>query len=94
STELIHHLGGQYTRSMDHLLFMPAELTAGAEYLNNTLTDVSGYRTHDVDQKAHTASGFLQNEWKDGRWSILLGGRLDKHSLVKSAIFSPRANIR
>ncbi|HBF95738.1 MAG TPA: hypothetical protein DDW66_05555, partial [Porphyromonadaceae bacterium] len=51
STELIHHLGGQYTRSMDHLLFMPAELTAGAEYLNNTLTDVSGYRTHDVDQK-------------------------------------------
>ncbi len=94
STELIHHLGGQYTRSMDHLLFMPAELTAGAEYLNNTLTDVSGYRTHDVDQKTHTASGFLQNEWKDDRWSILLGGRLDKHSLVKSAIFSPRANIR
>ncbi|WP_286922685.1 TonB-dependent receptor domain-containing protein, partial [Proteiniphilum sp. UBA5375] len=30
----------------------------------------------------------------DDRWSILLGGRLDKHSLVKSAIFSPRANIR
>ncbi len=73
---------------------MPAELTAGAEYLNNTLTDISGYRTRDVDQKTHTTSGFLQNEWKDDRWSILLGGRLDKHSLVKSAIFSPRANIR
>lgn len=94
STELIRHLGGQYTRMLDKFLFMPAELTAGAEYLNNTLTDVSGYRTRDVDQKTHTASGFLQNEWKDDRWSILLGGRLDKHSLVKSAIFSPRANIR
>jgi len=94
STELIHHLGGQYTRMIDKFLFMPAELTAGAEYLNNTLTDISGYRTRDVDQKTHTTSGFLQNEWKDDRWSILLGGRLDKHSLVKSAIFSPRANIR
>ncbi len=94
STEMIYHLGGQYTRSMDNLLFMPAELTAGAEYLSNTLTDVSGYRTNDVDQKTHTSSGFLQNEWKDDKWSILLGGRLDKHSLVKSAIFSPRANIR
>ncbi|WP_286922680.1 TonB-dependent receptor, partial [Proteiniphilum sp. UBA5375] len=62
STELIHHLGGQYTRMIDKFLFMPAELTAGAEYLNNTLTDISGYRTRDVDQKTHTTSGFLQNE--------------------------------
>ncbi len=36
---------------IDKFLFMPAELTAGAEYLNNTLTDISGYRTRDVDQK-------------------------------------------
>ena len=27
-------------------------------------------------------------------WSFLLGGRLDKHSMVKNAIFSPRANVR
>ncbi len=94
STELVYHAGGQYTRTIDRLLFMPAELTAGAEYLNNTLTDVSGYRVNDVNQITNTASAFLQNEWKNNRWSILLGGRFDKHSLVKSAIFSPRANIR
>lgn len=83
SNELIHHLGEQYTRIIDKFLFMPAELTAGAEYLNNTLTHVSEYRTYDVDQKTHITSGFLQNEWKNDRWNILLGSRLDKHSLVK-----------
>ena len=94
STEMIYQVGGQYTRSMDKLLFMPAELTAGTEYLSNALTDVSGYRSASLDQKTHTTSAFLQNEWKNDKWSILLGGRLDKHSLVKSAIFSPRANLR
>lgn len=94
STEMVYQIGGQYTRSIDKFLFMPAELTAGTEYLNNALTDVSGYRTDNVDQHTHTTSAFLQNEWKNNKWSILLGGRLDKHSLVNSAIFSPRANIR
>lgn len=94
STEMIYQIGGQYTRSIDKFLFMPAELTAGAEYLNNSLADVSGYRSKAVDQKTHTSSAFLQNEWKNEKLSFLLGGRLDKHSLVKSAIFSPRANLR
>lgn len=39
-------------------------------------------------------SGFLQNEWKNDKWGILLGGRLDKHNLVNHVIFSPRANLR
>lgn len=94
STEMIYQFGGQYTRNIDNLLFMPAELTAGAEYLSNALTDVSGYRSAPIDQKTRTASAFLQNEWKNEKFSFLLGGRLDKHSLVKSAIFSPRANLR
>ena len=28
------------------------------------------------------------------KWSILLGGRLDKHNLIDHVIFSPRANLR
>ena len=39
-------------------------------------------------------SAFLQNEWKHHRWGILIGGRLDKHSLIDNPVFSPRANIR
>lgn len=94
STELLYHVGGQYTRNIDRFLFMPAELTAGLEYLNNQLTDISGYRTENINQSTKTASAFLQNEWKNDNWGILFGGRVDKHSLVKSPIFSPRANIR
>ena len=31
---------------------------------------------------------------KTKKWSILLGGRLDKHNLINHVIFSPRANLR
>ncbi len=94
STELSYQLGGQYTRNIEHLLFLPAELTAGLEYLYNNLADNSGYREKPIDQKTNTYSAFVQNEWKNKHWGILLGARLDKHSLVKSPIFSPRANLR
>lgn len=94
STELIYQLGGQYTREMDNFLFMPAAFTGGLEYLSNTLTDVSGIRSNPIDQVANTASAFAQNEWKNDHWGVLIGARMDKHSLVKTPIISPRANIR
>lgn len=94
TTELTMQLGGQYTHQFDQLLFMPAQLTAGAEYLQDKLNDVSGYRIKGVDQITRNISTFFQNEWKNEQWSFLLGGRLDKHNLVKNLIFSPRANIR
>lgn len=94
STELIYQMGGQYTREMDNFLFMPAAFTGGIEYLSNSLTDVSGVRSNPIDQVANTASAFAQNEWKNDHWGILIGARLDKHSLVKTPIISPRANIR
>lgn len=94
STELLYQIGGQYTREIDKFLFMPAAFTGGVEYSSNTLNDESGYRKTAIDQKANTMSAFAQNEWKDAHWSFLIGARLDKHSLVKTPILSPRANIR
>ena len=47
-----------------------------------------------TNQKVHIESAFLQNEWKNKRWSFLIGGRLDKHNMVDHVIFSPRANLR
>jgi hypothetical protein len=38
-------------------------------------------------------SAFFQNEWKNEKWSILLGERLDKHNLIDNPIFSPRVNL-
>jgi len=89
TTELTYQLGGHYIHSFTHLLFMPADLTAGMEYIGSKLEDVSGYRDLGISQKTGNAAAFLQNEWKTEMWSILLGGRLDKHNLVERAIFSP-----
>ena len=86
--------GLQYTYSMDKLLFMPAELTAGAEYNFDGLHDeILGYdRT--INQNINIESFYLQNEWKNKNLSILLGGRIDKHDLIKDPILSPRVNLR
>ncbi|MDO5665105.1 MAG: TonB-dependent receptor [Bacteroidia bacterium] len=94
TTELTYQVGGHYTHSFDNLWFMPADLTSGLEYLGSSLDDVSGFRKKSISQKTKTIGAFLQNEWKTSVWSFLLGGRVDKHNLVKNAIFSPRLNIR
>lgn len=87
-------VGGQYSYDFKRLLFMPAQLTLGTEFSHDKIDDQSGFRPTPLHQKVHTTSGFLQNEWKTERWSFLIGGRLDKHSLLRKAIFSPRANLR
>lgn len=92
--DITYSLGGQYSYDFDKLLFMPSSLTAGLEYTSDDLKDKSGYRETPIHQKVDTKSAFAQNEWKDERWSFLIGGRLDKHKLLKNAIFSPRANVR
>lgn len=92
--DVTYSIGGQYSYDFDKLLFMPSSLTAGLEYTSDDLNDKSGYRDKPVEQKINTKSAFVQNEWKDDRWSFLIGGRMDKHKLLKNAIFSPRANIR
>lgn len=94
TSELTYQVGGQFMHSFDNLWFMPAELTTGLEYLGSNLEDVSGYRKTPISQKTKNLGTFLQNEWKTSMWSFLLGGRIDKHNLVKNAIFSPRLNIR
>ena len=48
----------------------------------------------EVKQTTHIESVFLQNEWKNKRWSFLIGGRLDKHNLIDHVVFSPRTNVR
>ena len=84
----------QYVHAFRKLLFMPSELTLGTEYSYDDLSDRSiGYDIR-TDQAVHIVGAYLQNEWKTRKWSLLIGGRLDKHSLVDHAIFSPRANVR
>lgn len=87
-------VGFQYTCSFDTLLFMPSALTLGSEYSENQMTDkMLGYHRA-IDQSVNTSSVFFQNEWKNKKLSILIGGRLDKHNLIKNPILSPRLNLR
>lgn len=81
--------GAQYAYDFDQLLFMPAQLTLGVEHNHDTNDDNSGFRPDPLSQHVNTASAFAQNEWRDERWSFLIGGRLDKHTLIPHAIFSP-----
>ncbi len=86
--------GAQYLYRSDRCIFMPADLTVGLEYNEDYLKDnMSGYN-RTTNQTVRIISAYAQNEWKNEKWGILIGGRLDKHNLIKGVIFSPRANLR
>lgn len=91
---LTYILGAQYMHSFDKLIFMPSDLTLGAEYNHDGLKDIILGYNRDFRQNARIGSLFFQNEWKNKRWSFLIGGRFDKHNFVDRIIFSSRANIR
>jgi outer membrane receptor for ferrienterochelin and colicins len=86
--------GMQYNYSMDTLLFMPAEFTVGFEYSVNKMLDIMLGYNRTIDQEVNTKSAFIQNEWNNKKLSVLIGGRLDKHNLIKDPVISPRLNIR
>lgn len=86
--------GAQYTYGFDRLWFMPADLTVGAEYNYNTLDDSYHATQRRLEQNTSTAGFFFQNEWHSEKVNILIGGRLDKHNMVRKPIFSPRVNLR
>lgn len=86
--------GARYTYSFRKLWFLPAEMTVGAEYNYDYLNDsVPGFGNY-MEQKIHIYSGYVQNEWKNNQWAVLVGARLDKHSLIRPPVVSPRVNVR
>lgn len=94
TTDLTWMTGAQYVHDFDRLWFMPAALTVGGEFNRDVLNDIILGYDYRNRQAVSIASAYLQNEWKTPSWSLLLGGRLDKHNLIRRAIFSPRANLR
>lgn len=94
TADIVVMAGSQWTHPIDRFLFMPSELVAGVEYSYNRLHDVTVGYDHDILQKVHIYSGYLQNEWRNKQWGFLVGARLDKHSLIHNPIVSPRVNIR
>lgn len=94
TTDMTWMVGAQYNYNFKKCLFMPARLTAGLEYNHDALNDnMLGYNRI-IAQTTGIASAFLQNEWKTDMWGVLVGGRLDKHNLLRHVIFSPRVTLR
>ncbi|MGL5681933.1 MAG: TonB-dependent receptor [Marinifilaceae bacterium] len=94
TTDLTALAGAQYTLNMDKFLFMPATFTAGTEFSHNQLHDVMVAYGRDLQQDINIYSAYIQNEWSKERFSLLIGGRMDKHSLLDKPILTPRVNIR
>ena len=93
TNDLTWVVGGMYVGNMDRCLFAPATFTGGVEYQSNSLHDVmTGYH-RDMQQDVRIAGGFVQNEWRLNRWTMLVGARLDQHNLIDHPIFSPRVNF-
>lgn len=94
TTDLTWVGGAQYVYKFEDCIFMPADLTAGIEYNEDYLKDNMWGYDRNTEQTVRIISAYAQNEWKNSRWGILIGGRLDKHNLIDGIIFSPRANLR
>lgn len=93
SKDIVSVSGAQYRFSYPCGL-MNADLSAGVEYSYNQLFDqILGY-DRNILQRVHLGGGYVQNEWKNDQWSVLVGGRLEQHSLLEKPVFSPRANVR
>ena len=94
SSDITTNTGVQYNYSMKRFLFMPSELAGGIEYNFNRLEDIMLGYDRNILQAIHIIGSFLQNEWKNKLLTLSLGVRLDKHSMMKQAVVSPRASVR
>ena len=86
--------GAQFDHDFARLLFLPSKLTVGAEYNYNGLHDRYVGYGRDFRQTTRSGGVFFQNEWRSEVVNLLIGGRLDRHSLMKRPVFSPRVNVR
>ena len=92
--ELTLNYGALYSRHFDNLWFLPAEFTAGIEHNLDRLKDYTLDSPDTLHQHIGILSGYLQNEWKNSSWSILVGSRIDKHTMIAGPVVSPRLNVR
>ena len=92
--DLTLNYGAIYSRHFDILWFMPAELTFGVEHTFDRLRDHTFGSPDTLYQNIGILSAYMQNEWKNSKWSILIGARMDKHTMIEAPVVSPRLNLR
>jgi outer membrane receptor for ferrienterochelin and colicins len=85
--------GVQLSYNYDNFIFSPSIFIGGIDYQSNSLIDEMPSYNRTIDQKAEVLGFYLQNEWNINKIKFLLGGRIDKHNLIKNAIISPRTSL-
>lgn len=95
TSDVTTHQGGvQFNNKFDKFLVGSSTLTAGAEYVYDSVFDeIPAYR-YEIDQTTKNFGTYIQNDWDiTENVNFLVGARLDKHNLVDHAIFSPRLSL-
>lgn len=89
-----HQTGVQLNKSIDKFLLGKTTLTAGAEYVYDSVFDeISAYR-YEIDQTTRNVGAYVQNDWDiSENINFLAGARLDKHNFVDHSVFSPRLSL-
>jgi outer membrane receptor for ferrienterochelin and colicins len=86
--------GIQYSGKLGDFAGGSHTLVSGIEYNHNNLKDNAPSYNRYIDQAANQIGYYLQDVWEIGsKFNVLLGGRIDNHSLVGEPILSPRANV-
>ncbi len=89
-----YSVGAQYSVDLKQIVLLPSELTVGIEYNYNSLLDKMLGHGKVIDQVSFTYGGYLQNEWKGEKSSLLVGARIDKNNFIDNPVISPRINLR
>ena len=72
----------------------PNIITIGAEYISDDVMDEIAAYKYLIDQKVKTIGVFLQSDWNlSDHINLLVGARVDKHSLLDNIVVSPRASL-
>lgn len=83
-------VGGRYTRAVSG----SQELTFGTDIKYNRLHDEIPSYSRVTDQSVMTVGVYGQTDWQPSEaFNVLLGARMDRHSLMDDPVISPRANL-
>ncbi len=86
--------GIQINHQVNNFLSGTNVFTLGAEYVYDEVFDEISSYNYLIDQTTKDFGLFLQSDWEIvPSISLLSGVRMDKHNLVESPIFSPRASL-
>lgn len=82
----------RYELNMDKFLFMPAKFTAGYTQEYTNLHDT--IHSRNIKQIINISSLYLQNEWRNDDFTLVVGLRGDKHNKLKNINLIPRTSVR